>query len=193
MFYINQLDYASIPYLHNTEGGGMPLDKRNAAAAGCGPCCLCMIVENLTCYHLDLLHALRLSEDLGANKKEGTNLQILGAAVAEQYHLDFKTTDDICEMLACLRNGGMAVANSGGDRDGYTGLFTHGGHYITVVSADEKEVCVLDPSYKPGKYDEEGREGKVEVCYPFVYCSIETLKKDCENKKPAYYLFARKR
>ena len=47
------------------------------------------------------------------------------------------------------------------------GLFTHGGHYITILSTDGKDACILDPSYKEGKYEEEGRQGKAEVHEPF--------------------------
>lgn len=96
-------------------------------------------------------------------------------------------------MLARVHAGGMAVANSGGDREGYEGVFTHGGHYILVVSADETQACILDPALEPGKFDSPGRKGKVEVHEPFAYCDFSVLKKDCENRSPAYYLFARKR
>ena len=27
---------------------------------------------------------------------------------------------------------------------------------------------------------------------PFIYCSLQVLKKDCENRSPAFYLFKRK-
>lgn len=52
-------------------------------------------------------------------------------------------------MLAHVHAGGMAVANSGGDREGYEGVFTHGGHYILVVSADETQACILDRRWSP--------------------------------------------
>ena len=87
----------------------------------------------------------------------------------------------------------MAVANAGGDREGYNAVFSHGGHYIAVISVDGDTACVLDPSYKPGKYEEEGRQGKAAVAEPFVYCSLEVLRKDCENRDPSFYLFSRKK
>lgn len=192
MYYINQLDYEHVPYEHNLNNGGAPEGKSNAAAAACGPCCLCMVVENLTFGHLDLLDCLKLSADHGANREMGTSLKILGPVVADMYGLNFDMTSDADVMVDTLKKGGMVIANSGGDREGYTGLFTHGGHYITVVSADGNEVCVLDPSYKEGKYEEEGRKGKAVVQKPFVYCSLDVLKKDCENRNPAFYLFSRK-
>ncbi len=192
MFYINQLDYPHVRYDHNMAHGGAPEGKNTAAAAACGPCCLMMMVENLTFSHLGLQECLDLSYELKANLEPGTDLKILGKAVAEKYDLDFSMTNEISELVAHLQRGGMAVANSGGDREGYTGLFTHGGHYIAVISVDGDTACILDPSYKEGKYEEEGRQGKVTVKEPFVYCSLETLMKDCENRDPAFYLFKRK-
>lgn len=192
MLYLNQLKFPDIPYEHNLDGGGAPPEKSTVAAAGCGPCCLCMMVENLTTGHLDLMDCLAMSAKLGANRKPGTDLKILGKWVAEGYGLDFSVTDDIRILAEHLRRGGMAVANSGGDREGYKGIFTHGGHYMAVVALDGEEVCILDPSYFPGKFDEDGRRGKVKMAEPFIYCSLQVLKKDCENRSPAFYFFKRK-
>ncbi len=193
MLYLNQLDFPDVPYAHNLDDGGPPPGKGTVAAAGCGPCCLCMIVENLTTGHLELMECLAMSAQLGANRKPGTDLNILGRSVAERYGLEFNVTDDDMTLTQHLQSGGMAVANAGGDREGYRGVFSHGGHYIAVIALDGDEVCVLDPSYFSGKYDEEGRRGKVRVAEPFVYCTLQVLKKDCENRSPAFYLFKRKR
>ena len=193
MYYINQLDYPHIRYEHDLDNGGAPEEKCTAAAAACGPCCLCMIVENMTFGHLELTDCLELSAKVGANRQRGTSLKILGPAVAEKYGLTYDTTNDVKKLVEHLQRGGMAIANSGGDREGYVGLFTHGGHYITILSTDGKDACILDPSYKEGKYEEEGRQGKAEVHEPFVYCSLDVLMEDCSNRDPAFYLFARKR
>lgn len=193
MLYLNQLDYEHVPYQHNLKNGGPPPGKGTAAAAACGPCCLCMVVDHLTCGSLDLLECLELSAKLEANLEMGTSLKILGPAVAERFGLTFETTDDAEVLAEHLKTGGKAIANSGGDREGHVGLFTHGGHYVEVLSIEGEEVCILDPSYKEGKYEEEGRQGKAEVNAPFVYCSLDVLKEDCANRSPAYYLFKRKR
>lgn len=192
MLYLNQKKYPDMPYLHNMEAGGPPPDKGNISAAGCGLCCLCMAVEQLTVEHFTLEECRQMSYDLKANQRPGTDLKILGPAVAEKFGLSYRGTDDIAEMEQHLRNGGLAIANSGGDREGYEGVFTHGGHYILVISTDGTKLCILDPALEPGKFDSEGRRGKVTVKEPFVYCSYEVLKKDCENRSPAYHLLARK-
>ena len=91
MLYLNQLNYPDIPYEHNVAAGGPPEGKGNVAAAGCGPCCLCMMVENLTTEHLDLMDCLKMSADLKANMERGTDLKILGKAVAEKFGLGYST------------------------------------------------------------------------------------------------------
>lgn len=193
MLYLNQLKYGHIPYQHNMKNGGPPPGRANVGTSGCGPCSLCMVVENLTCGHLDLEECVRMSERLKANMELGTDLKILAPAVAEKCGLEYSFTDEKEVLADHLRRGGMAVANSSGDRDGYIGVFTHGGHYVAVNSIDGDEVCILDPSYKEGKFEEEGRKGKVLVDEPFVYCSLETLWEDCAGRSPRFYLFRRKR
>ena len=112
MYYLNQLDYEHVPYEHNLSHGGPPPGKGTAAAAACGPCCLCMLVENMTMGHLELLDCLKLSAELKANMEMGTSLKILGPAVAETFGLTFETTDSLYELVEHLRRGGMAIANS---------------------------------------------------------------------------------
>ena len=129
MLYINQRKYPDMPYQHNLKHGGAPADKSNISSAGCGLCCLCMVVENMTMHSFSLEECRQMVYDLKANMSAGSDLQIMGPAVAEKFGLTYDQTDDINKMLAHVHAGGMAVANSGGDREGYEGVFTHGGHY----------------------------------------------------------------
>ena len=65
------------------------------------------------------MHSFSLEEcrqmvyDLKANMSAGSDLQIMGPAVAEKFGLTYDQTDDINKMLAHVHAGGMAVANSG--------------------------------------------------------------------------------
>ena len=191
MLYLNQYDYPHIPYEHYTEYGGAPEDRRNVAAAGCGLCCLCMIVNHLTGETLEITECVRLSETSGANGGRGTRIHVLGPIIAEMYHLEYRTTNDIQELLQHLHSGGEAIANVGGDYDGHIGIFSHKGHFIVITSAKENTVCVLDPSFKEGKYEEEGRSDKVFIQMPFLYCSSLNLAADVLTRDPSFYLFKR--
>lgn len=87
-------------------------------------------------------------------------MEILAPALAERFGLSYRPANSTQELLDCLQNGGQAIINVGGDRDGHTGVFSHHGHFILAVSAGRSEVCILDPSYKEHKYEEPGREGR---------------------------------
>lgn len=192
MLYLNQRDYRNVPYYHNVANGGVPEERRWISTSGCGICSVCMIVEHLTTHSLPLQECIKLSERSGANRNIGTRMLSLGPLVAELYGLEFEATNDVQRLLAHLRNGGEAAVNVGGDHDDHIGLFAHKGHYIVAVSTDGEEICILDPSYEVGKFEEEGRKGKVRVSYPFAYCSVEDLVADVQNRETPFYLFRRK-
>ena len=119
---------------------------------------------------------------------------IAGSAFAEKLGFKLEMTDNAELVRGCLRTGGAVVVHSGGDREGYIGVFTHGGHYVTLINEEpDGRIAVLDPSYKVGKYEEEGRKGKVEVKNGYIgLCDLSVLAKDAENRSPGFYLFWRK-
>ena len=92
------------------------------------------------------------------------------------------------------KTGGAAVLLVAGDREGHIGLFTHGGHYMAAIGVEpDGRIAILDPSYRPDKFEEEGRPGKVEVIDgPIVLCDIPTLEKETEPKPTPYHLFWRR-
>ena len=47
-------------------------------------------------------------------------------------------------------------------------------------------------SATPGKYETEGRKGKVRVEGNLAYVDIATLARDCDNRYPSYALFRKK-
>lgn len=192
MLYLNQLDYRDVPYHHNVANGGVPEKRRWISTSGCGICSACMIVEHLTARTLPLEECIKLSERSGANREVGTRMRLLGPLLAELYDLEYAATNDVDLLIAHLQKGGEAAINVGGDHDDHIGLFSHVGHYIVAVSCDGEEFCILDPSYKVGKFEEEGRKGKVRVKYPFAYCAIEDLVADVQNRETPFYLFKRK-
>lgn len=180
--FYNQNDYPEIPY-----GGG------SIASSGCGLCASCMVVENMTGATFTPAECAALAYECGACDETGTEISILAPAVCERFGLTYELTCDHGKMLQFLQQGeGLVIANSGGDREGWKGVFTRGGHFITLVSAKGRRVCALDPSLRPGKFDEEGRKGKVEVEGNKAYVDIAVLARDCDNRYPSYCLFRKK-
>lgn len=193
MKYLNQLEYPNLPYPTDTRAPDSPMRQASIKEAGCGLCSLCMVVDQLTMEELTLHQCIDLSLKLGANYAPGTDMGIIGPVVAERYGLSYAVTDDLRTAVKHLQHGGRIIANVGGDQEGgYTGLFSHGGHYITLISADDREFCILDPSWRYDKYQEPGRENKVRVEGRFVYCPLELPDQDAASRSPRYYLFARK-
>ncbi|MCI6639585.1 MAG: hypothetical protein MSH10_02150 [Pygmaiobacter massiliensis] len=195
MLYLNQLEREDLAYPTDVENeADEKMHNGTVKMAGCGLCSLCMVVDRLTTETLSLLHCRDISYQVKANHGVGTDMKLLGPEVAERYGLSYATTDSVQEMIACLKNGGCAIVNVGGDREGYQGVFSHGGHFMTVISADaDDELCVLDPSWRQDKWEEPGRPGKVRMEGKFVYCTPQVLAKDAENRSPSYYLFSRKK
>lgn len=197
MLYINQLDYPHIPYITRLEMSPEEQEYGKTTTiktSGCGLCSAVMVAHLLlpNCT-FTLEEALQISYDTQANVGIGTRYTRFGPVFAEKVGLVMEMTDDPEEVRRCLRTGGAVVANSGGDREGHIGVFTHSGHYV-VVFAEEADgrVAVLDPSYRPGKYDEEGRRSLVEMKHGVIaLCDLETLAVDCANRSPSFYLFHR--
>lgn len=193
MLYLNQQKYSSMPYPCNTSD---PEDEwgRNTSIkeAGCGLCSACMLVDQLSIKKLSLKKARQLSEETGANWKRGTDMKILAPVLASEFDLLFSITDDMSKLICHLREGGRAIVNVGGDHDGYEAVFSRGGHYMILISYKEGWFCLLDPSQRKNKYNKGVQEGEVRVNGHFIYASKKILKKETENRTPAFYLFSRK-
>lgn len=184
--FYNQNDYPHIPYVYDNP-------KSSVASSGCGLCSCCMVVENLMGKPFTPAEAVKVALDCGARDDTGTEISILAPAVCDKFGMTCEFTNDAGRVLQFLQKGeGMVIANSGGDREGWTGVFTHGGHFIVLAAAQGRKITVLDPAVKPGKFDEPGRAGKVVLEGSIAYTDIAVLAKDCDNRTPAYVLFRKK-
>lgn len=184
--YYNQNNYSNVPYPSPS------LPKATVKSGGCGVVCASMIVENLTGQAVPPDKMAPYARKVGARVSGGTDMNILARALAKDYGLEFKTTNDESQLLKHLQAGGMAVANVGGNRPGYTGVFSDGGHYVVVAGlSQDGKVIVLDPGYYVGKFTKAGRKGKVLVQGNYCICSMAVLGKDTENRSPAYWLFSK--
>ena len=192
LYYVNQLGYPHVRYEHNIENGGVIPERRNVATSGCGICCACMIVGNLTPVRPSVEEFTKLTMECGANGIVGSRMRILGPVIAEKYGLEYSTTNDPQVLLAHLSTGGMAVANVSGDREGYKGLLSTRAHYVVIERASGDELCILDPAYQFGKFDTDERRGKVRLELPRVYCSLADMEVDTATRDIHYYLFSRR-
>lgn len=198
MKFINQLDYPEIPYITRQdmedEEARAKGKKTTVATSACGLCSAIIVVDRLLVnVDFTLEEAIQMSYDLKANRRIGTSYRIFAPALAERFGLELEMTNDPERLRYCLRTGGCAVAESGGDREGYIGIFTHTAHYVVVIAEQrDGRIVILDPALKEGKYDEEGRKGKVEVKGDLLISDMKYLLGDIEGVKNGFYLFWRK-
>ena len=198
MKYLNQRKYPHIPYITRTN----PDDPRHergktttVRSSGCGLCAAIMAADRLLPHcEITLQEAVSLSYEVEANQAAGTSYVKFAPAFAEKMGLHLEKSKDISELQRCLRTGGAAVILFAGDYEGHIGLFTHGGHYVTAISEEaDGRIAILDPSYFEGKYEEEGRQGKVEVVNGVIaLCAPEIIEEETAPKPFPYWLFWRK-
>ncbi len=196
---VNQLDYACVPYPTTLERGErLQKPYPSVAVAGCGLCCICMTVEFTTGKQLSVNECIDLSVESGANVF-GTDMARLGAAAAGRYGLRFETADSVDILCKCLKEGGCAVVNVGREN----GVFSDGGHYLFAAGLDREKtgggtdgperIWFLDPSFTKQKYDRPGRREKVELREPYIVAAADTVEAECAARRPAFYLFYRKK
>ena len=198
MKYINQLDYPDWLYVTRVDLDAENREKgrtTTVATSACGLCSAIIVADRLLVDHgFGLKEALKLSYDVGANRKIGTDYSIYAPAIAEKLGFEWEDTDDPERLRHCLRTGGAAVVEVSGDRDGYVGVFSYTGHYVVAISEErDGRIVILDPAYRPGKYEKEGRQGLVEVQNGVMaVCDMQVLMDDTETCSPRFYLFWRK-
>lgn len=196
MKYINQREYAHIPYTTDIgiEGIAPEQTKNSIKNRGCGLCCLAMAVDILTDKVLELEEAVSLSEANAANLGRGTNLNIMGPIIAEKFGLSYSSTSSIDEAIEHLSAGGVIVAHMGVPEGKQVGLFAKRGHYILLVSTDGKDFCILDPDYTPTKFTIPERVGKVDTSHlPFLYASVSDVDGETKPERVKYHMLSRKR
>ncbi len=182
--YFNQNDYSWVPYPSSE------LPNATVKSGGCGVCCAAMIVSSMTSNIVDPEAMAAYSIANGARVSGGTDMNTLADAICRDYGLTCETTSNESMLLEHLQSGGMAVANVGGDRSGWTGVFSNGGHFIVAAGYNGYTVTIMDPGYYSGKFNSTGRSGKVIVDGDLCYCDIAVLGEDTANRTPSYWLFS---
>ena len=195
MRHINQRRYSYIPYPQLMDEPDNPYGKKaSVRGGGCGLCSACMIVDQLTTSVFSVRECTELSMAINANHCDGTDMKMLGPAVAEKFNLEYSTTKDIGEVVKALHNGARVIALVSAKGETNKGIFTNGGHYIVLISADEEdEICVLDPHWTSGKFTKWEKKGLVRTDGTLVYVTPQVLDAERKNKSVDYFIFRRKK
>ncbi len=198
MKYVNQKEYPDWLYVTRVDLDEKEREKGRTttiSSSGCGLCSAVMVADRLVPESdFGLKDALRMSYDTKANHENGTDYKRFTPAFAQKNGLELEMTSDPERLRFCLRTGGAAVLHVKGDRDGYVGVFSHGGHYVVAISEErDGRIAILDPSLIKGKYEEEGRDGLVELKNDVIaLCDMQVIIDDTAPAEPSFYLFWRK-
>ncbi|MBR3505010.1 MAG: C39 family peptidase [Clostridia bacterium] len=182
-----QLDYEHVPFPSPKNGFG------NLANNGCGPLSVSMLIENMLGVPFPPEESAKFFLACGARADVGTNLYVASKAVAARFGLAVRDTEDAGEAYDFLAAGrGMVIANTYGDRpeEGYIGVFSDSGHYVLVVGVEGEKARVLDPMYRPGRFDVPGRAGKVRMEGNLAVADFSILASDCWHRP--FFLFEKK-
>ena len=193
MRYVNQLDYAHVPYLAEVKNPNATPERRNrtVALSGCGICSAVMIVDLLTTHTLSVEECVEIAYECEANWSVGIDMLLLAPTIAEKYGLTYEKTEDPAVAVAHLQRGGKIIAHMGVPEGKKVGLFTNGGHYVVLCATDGKRFSVLDPSYTPEKFEIPERAGRVDTSKaPFLFCDIDIFHAETRGEgRIKYHLF----
>ena len=183
MAYYNQYNYKSVPYPSRSKPAA------TVSSSGCGVCCMSMVVEGLTGQTVTPAQMAPFAIRAGARVDGGTDMHRLGKAASERWGLTMTTSSDIADVLTAVQQGGVVIANVGGDHGSYKGLFSNGGHYVVVAGITSGRLVVHDPGQYDGKYSTSSRTGRVQVVGHDIRVLPAYLDADCSNREPRYYIF----
>ena len=199
MKFVNQRDYPHWLYITRTDMEGEEHEKGKTTTvftSACGLASAVMVADRLlpNC-EFSLSDAIDLSYEVKANYRKGTSYDRFAPAFAEKLGLRWESSRDPQDILRCLHTGGAAVILVGSHGEGKPGLFTRSAHYITAINEEpDRRIAILDPYLYEGKFEEEGRVGKVEMKNGVIaLCSLDIIEQEAklQNSVP-YHMFWRK-
>ncbi|MFR8144736.1 MAG: SH3 domain-containing protein [Clostridia bacterium] len=164
--YYSQVDSRWKNHLYTSIG-----DKNQTiGTSGCGPTSASMVVSSIK----GIITPEIMGDLFVANGYRSANNGTYLAAfrwVADFFNIEYSHTTSVDTMVNNLRNNNYVIASCG------SGLFTYGGHLITITGIEGDTLKVYDPYLYNGKFDTSTRRGKASVSGNTVYVSIENFKR----------------
>lgn len=178
-FLCNQNDYADLSY--PAKG----YEKATVKSGGCGVCASVNAVGALTGKCVSVRVMRDLAVDGGARVSGGTDMQKMMALLCQRYKLKCETTNVMGRVESHLQKGGVVIANAAG-----RGMFSNGGHYITVLGKLGGKLCIADSGLYTGKYSTAKRRPYVTVSGDLIFAEPAILDADCVGRWPRFYLLS---
>lgn len=162
--YYNQMDsrWGYKPY---TAPG---YENATIKSSGCGPTCAAMIVSS--CKEIVKPDAMcDISKQNGFRQPGGTTRTLFNY-VGQRWGIETKQLHSSYDAHQHCKDGWFVVMCCA------AGLWTTGGHYILAVGANDTEIEIYDPYLYNGKFNINGRAGKVRLEGNSAWVEINTFK-----------------
>ncbi|MBQ3408898.1 MAG: SH3 domain-containing protein [Clostridia bacterium] len=170
--YISQIDSRWKYHSYTSIGDS----SQTIGSSGCGVASAAMIIDSI----VGIVSVTELADTFVVNGYRSANSGTYWSAyraVADQFNIEYKETDNFDTMLNLLRNNHYIIASCG------NGLFTSGGHYIVLYGIDGDTIKIYDPYLYSGKFETTTRRNKVTVSGNTVYCSTDNFRKYANYKQ----------
>lgn len=163
--YYSQIDSRWSNKMYSSTGNS----SQTIGTSGCGPTSASMIVTATKgAITPDVMSDLFVKYGY-RSANNGTYLSAF-RFVADTFDIEYKETYKLDEAVELLRNNHYLVVSVN------NGLFTTGGHLMTIVGVEGNELKIYDPYLYAGKFETATRRGKVRVEGNTVYCSIDNFR-----------------
>ncbi len=97
--------------------------------------------------------------------------------VADTFNIGYTETYKLDEAVNLVRNNHYVIVSCA------NGLFTTGGHFITIVGIEGNQLKIYDPYLYAGKFETSTRRGKATVQGNTVYVSIDNFRNYANYQK----------
>ena len=97
--------------------------------------------------------------------------------VADTFDIGYTETYRLDDAINLIRDNHYVIVSCA------NGLFTTGGHFITIVGIEGNNLKIYDPYLYSGKFETSTRRGKVTVSGNTVYCSIDNFRNYANYQK----------
>ena len=139
--------------------------------SGCGPTAAAMVVSSIKGEILPSQMADLFVKYGYRSSNSGTYWAAM-KWIADVFDIELKETSNFNTMIDKLENNNYVIAIC------RNGLFTYGGHFITIVGIDKDTLKIYDPYLYTGKYNTSTRrKANVKVSGNTVYVSKDNFKK----------------
>lgn len=163
--YYSQIDSRWSNKMYSSTGNS----SQTIGTSGCGPTSASMIVTAIKgAITPDQMSDLFVKYGY-RSANNGTYLSAF-RFVADTFDIEYKETYKLDEAVELLKNNHYLVVSVN------NGLFTTGGHLMTIVGVEGNELKIYDPYLYAGKFETATRRGKVKVEGNTVYCSIDNFR-----------------